>query len=80
MFIYKIFKSGEEVNRIVADSEEWVAGYCAENGYTYEREPDPESASESPREAPVSGDDLLSALLGLETNSSGGGGNIFQSS
>lgn len=41
MATYKIYKDGEEINRIVAD-EAFVVPYCEENGYTYELDVPPE--------------------------------------
>ena len=43
-----IYQNGEQINRIVAD-EAFAASYCAENGYTYELEPDPEPVPEEPQ-------------------------------
>lgn len=37
---YRIYKDGNEINKIVSD-EEFCAEYCAENGYTYEQMNDP---------------------------------------
>lgn len=46
---YKILKNSVEVNTIIAD-EDFVAGYCAANGYTYQEEhipvPNPELTTE----------------------------------
>lgn len=43
MAVYKIYKDGEEINRIVAN-EPFVTNYCEANGYTFEAElvPEPE--------------------------------------
>lgn len=42
---YKIFKDGEEVNRIIAEPD-FVEDYCTANGYTYEEEVFPEPMPE----------------------------------
>lgn len=62
MAVYKIFKNGEEINRIVAD-EAFASAYCDENGYTYTIEPDTTPAPD-PEETYTS-DDLFAALLGM---------------
>ena len=56
--IYKIFENGDEINRIIADSE-FVENYCAENGYTYEVEPEPDIETEPTAE------EILYAMLGV---------------
>lgn len=43
--IYKIYKDGELVNRIVAD-EDFCRGNYSEDGYSYELEPEPPSEDE----------------------------------
>lgn len=47
MAVYKIYKDGEEINRIVA-SEPFVTNYCEANGYTCELEPEPEPIEPEP--------------------------------
>lgn len=53
---YKILKDGKVINTIVSD-EAFVAEYCAENGYTYEKnilpEPEPEPMPEPTTEPSV---------------------------
>lgn len=64
-----IYKDGKEIDRIVAN-ESYAKAYCDGNGYTYEME----ERSTPPMSDPAyTSDDLLSALLGMEDNSSGGG-------
>ena len=52
--IYKIYKDGDEVNRIVAD-ETFVSDYCAKHGYAYELEPEvePEPVEEQPSQMDI---------------------------
>lgn len=46
MATYKIYKDGEEINRINAD-EIFVSNYCKNNGYTHKvEEPEPEPTPE----------------------------------
>lgn len=56
-----IYNDGKQINRIVAD-EAFASAYCAENGYTYEMEPDPPQTTEL--EPTYTADNLLVALLG----------------
>lgn len=58
---YKIFKDGEEINIIVAESD-FVESYCAENGYTFEEDilPEPEIVEPEP-----TADELMDILLGV---------------
>lgn len=55
---YKILKDGEVINTIVAD-ESFVAEYCAENGYTFEKIVD--NTPEKPASTPTSVWDELDA-------------------
>lgn len=42
---YKIYKGDELINTIIAD-EAFAKAYCAENGYIYSEEPEPEKEAE----------------------------------
>lgn len=59
---YRIFKDGEEINRIVA-SEEFVSSYCEANEYTFEEIiEEPVTEPETPTEnEPVTWDILAAA-------------------
>ena len=58
MAIYKVYKDGEEINRIVAN-EPFVTNYCEANGYTFELEPMPEP---EPTPEPETEDDVWEQL------------------
>lgn len=58
--IYKIYKDGEEINRIVSDGP-FVVGYCEINGYTYEIEPEVELSEPEEPETETSVWDELDA-------------------
>lgn len=62
--VYKITKSGEEINRIVA-SEDFVKAYCDENGWAFEEYPieKPETEDEPTDEERISA--LEEAMLAL---------------
>lgn len=60
MSVYKLFKDGEEINRIVAD-ETFVKEYCPAHGYTYELEPSPEPAD--PPEPELTEQEATDAML-----------------
>lgn len=47
MAIYRIYQDGQLFNRIVAD-ESFVQKYYNKDGYSYEREPDPEPTVTEP--------------------------------
>ena len=57
---YKIFKDGEEINTIVAESD-FVEDYCAANGYTCEEEILPETEETEPEEPTSIWDELDAA-------------------
>ena len=61
MAVYKIYKDGEEINRIVSN-EPFVTNYCDVNGYTYEPElaPAPE-----PIEPEPTAEELIDIMLGV---------------
>lgn len=58
---YKISKDGEVVNTILADPD-FIEGYCAENGFTYEEEVLPEA----PTPQPTAQDDTDAMLIDHE--------------
>ena len=61
MATYKIFKDGEEINRINAD-ETFTANYCKNKGYTYEvEEPEP-----MPEPEPTPEEDTAAMLIDHE--------------
>ena len=61
MTIYKIYKDGEEINRINAD-ETFAANYCKKHGYTYEVEkPEPQ-----PEPEPTPEEDTAAMLIDHE--------------
>lgn len=64
--IYKIYKDGEEVNRIVA-GEAFVVDYCEAHGYTYEREPEPIEPEPEMEPEPTT-EEILDAMLGVTGN------------
>lgn len=70
MSIYKIFKNGKEIQRIVAD-EEFVSEWCPQNGYTYELEPEMRAQPEPEPPEPTQADrlradlDYIAALEGI---------------
>lgn len=59
MSVYKIFKGGEEINRIVAD-ESFCESYCGKYGYTYELEEQPKPPEPQPE--PHTTEDRVAAL------------------
>lgn len=63
MAIYKIYKDGEEINRINAD-ETFTANYCKKHGCTYEvEEPEPEP---EPTPEPTLEEDTAAMLIDHE--------------
>ena len=61
MAIYKIYKDGEEINRIVSN-EPFVTNYCEANGYTFELEPIPVP---EPIEPEPTAEELIDIMLGV---------------
>lgn len=61
---YKIYKDGEFINRIKADSE-FAEFYCRINGYTYEEEEEPPLPGPKPEE-PTEEDDVNAMLVDHE--------------
>lgn len=62
---YRIFKNGTIDNEIVC-SEDFIDGYCRENGYTYEEIEEPQPPTPTPEPEPMTQAEVEEMLLDQE--------------